>query len=79
MDLFLVTLSDSWDELLVMAEILHQFIGSLSHYLQGFIHPNGGDRRISEQSAGVQKELPSVTRGSLPARLLEAEGGLVHI
>ena len=22
-----------------MAEILHQFIGSLSHYLQGFIHP----------------------------------------
>jgi len=61
-----------------MAEILHQFIGSLSHYLQGFIHPSG-DRRISEQSAGVQKEIPSVTRGSLPARLLEAEGGLVHI
>ena len=29
-------------ELLLMAEILHQFIGSLSHYLQyiqGFIHP----------------------------------------
>ncbi len=24
---------------LLMAEILHQFIGSLSHYLQGFIHP----------------------------------------
>ena len=22
-----------------MAEILHQLIGSLSHYLQGFIHP----------------------------------------
>ncbi len=22
-----------------MAEILHQWIGSLSHYLQGFIHP----------------------------------------
>ena len=22
-----------------MAEILHQFIGSLSHYLQGFVHP----------------------------------------
>ena len=25
--------------LLLMAEILHQMIGSLSHYLQGFIHP----------------------------------------
>ena len=26
-------------EILLMAEILHQLIGSLSHYLQGFIHP----------------------------------------
>ena len=26
-------------KLLLMAEILHQLIGSLSHYLQGFIHP----------------------------------------
>ena len=25
--------------ILLMAAILHQFIGSLSHYLQGFIHP----------------------------------------
>ena len=25
--------------LLLMAEILHQLIGSFSHYLQGFIHP----------------------------------------
>ena len=25
--------------LLLMEEILHQLIGSLSHYLQGFIHP----------------------------------------
>ena len=25
--------------LLLTAEILHQLIGSLSHYLQGFIHP----------------------------------------
>ncbi len=24
-----------------MEEILHQLIGSLSHYLQGFIHPGG--------------------------------------
>ena len=22
-------------------------VGSLSHYLRGFVHPNGGDRRIS--------------------------------
>ncbi len=26
-------------EIRLMAEILHQFIGSLSHYFQGFIHP----------------------------------------
>ena len=26
-------------EVLLMEEILHQLIGSLSHYLQGFIHP----------------------------------------
>ena len=26
-------------EILLMAEILHQLIGSFSHYLQGFIHP----------------------------------------
>ena len=25
--------------LLLMAEILHQLVGSFSHYLQGFIHP----------------------------------------
>ena len=25
--------------ILLMAEILHQLIASLSHYLQGFIHP----------------------------------------
>ena len=28
--------------LLLMEEILHQLIGTLSHVLQGFIHPNGG-------------------------------------
>ena len=27
------------EEILLMEEILHQWIGSLSHYLQGFIHP----------------------------------------
>ena len=26
-------------KVLLMEEILHQFIGSLSHYLQGFLHP----------------------------------------
>ena len=32
------------DVLLLMAEILRSpvEVGSLSHYLQGFIHPNGG-------------------------------------
>ena len=28
-----------WQDLLLMEEILHQLIGSLSHYLRGFIHP----------------------------------------
>ena len=28
-----------YNPLLLMAQILHQLIGSLSHYLQGFIHP----------------------------------------
>ena len=37
--------------LLLMAEILHELIGSLSHYLQGFyIHPRWFSRRISEPS-----------------------------
>ena len=27
---------------LLMNEILHQLIGTLSHYLQAFLHPNGG-------------------------------------
>ncbi len=29
----------SMSEVLLMEEILHQLIGSLSHYLQGFLHP----------------------------------------
>ena len=29
----------NWMLLLLMEEILHQLIDSLSHYLQGFIHP----------------------------------------
>ena len=29
----------SLQELLLMEKILHQLIGSLSHYLQGFLHP----------------------------------------
>ena len=33
--------------LLLMAETLHQLIGSLSHYLQGFIRPRWFSRRIS--------------------------------
>ena len=36
--------------ILLMEEILHQLIGSLSHHLQGFSSIPGGDRRISEPS-----------------------------
>ena len=38
--------------LLLMAEILHQFIGSLSHYLPGFIHPRWC--RISSINSMIQ-------------------------
>ncbi len=34
-----VCIRDPFWFLLLMAEILHQLIGSLSHYLQGLIHP----------------------------------------
>ena len=33
-----IPLNPGWI-ILLMAEILHQLIGSLAHYLQGFIHP----------------------------------------
>ena len=29
-----------------MEEILHQLIGSLSHYLQGFIHPSSAIKSV---------------------------------
>ena len=36
---WLMVFQMGWNhQLLLMAEILHQLIGSLSHYLQGFIH-----------------------------------------
>ena len=38
----------SMSEVLLMEEILHQLIGSLSHYLQVFLHPRWS--RISEPS-----------------------------
>ena len=36
---FLVSILDFSGVIRLMAEILHQLIGSLAHYLQGFIHP----------------------------------------
>ena len=36
---FLLKMLGLWDVILLMEEILHQLIGSLSHYLQGFVHP----------------------------------------
>ena len=36
---FLSQQTANYIKLLLMEEILHQLIGSLSHYLQGFIHP----------------------------------------
>ena len=35
-----------------MEQIVHQLIGMLSHYLQGF-NMSGGDRQISEPSNGM--------------------------
>ena len=42
-----------------MEEILHQLIGSLSHYLQGFIHPRWLVSRISSINgiAQIQKKM----------------------
>ncbi len=36
-----------------MAEILHQLMGSLSHYLRRALYIPGGDRRISTLEMGV--------------------------
>ena len=41
--------------LLLMEEILHQLIGSLSHYLQGFIHPRWC--RISSINSSMTREM----------------------
>ena len=45
--------------ILLMEEILHQLIGSLSHYLQGFIHPRWC--RISAINSIIMKYLISVS------------------
>ena len=36
-----------------MEEILHQLIGSLSHYLQSFLHPKGNDWESNLSSSGL--------------------------
>ena len=38
MYLMICHLLEKYHDILLMAEILHQLIGRLSHYLQGFIH-----------------------------------------
>ena len=50
--------------ILLMAEILHQLIGSLSHYLQGFIHP--GARFLPSTVAPENGWLEYDPFGSLP-------------
>ena len=37
----------------LMEEILHQLIGSLSHYLQSFLHPKGNDWESNLSSSGL--------------------------
>ena len=55
---------NSWS-ILLMAEILHQFVDSLSHYLQGFIHSMWLNRWISEPSTvwtdGKSRRKPSTS------------------
>ena len=51
--------------LLLMAEILHQLIGSLSHYLQGFIHP-WWCRILSINSITVQNPFVYLHRNLIP-------------
>ena len=43
-----------------MAEILHQLIGSFSHYLQGFIHPRWC--RISSINSSILKEVETTSK-----------------
>ena len=55
--------------ILLMAEILHQLIGSLSHSLQGFIHPrwcrisaiNSSNEHMQEDSAQISSVRSAVT------------------
>ena len=59
--------------ILLMAEILHQLIGSFSHYLQGFIHPRWlfGISAINSQP----RNLPGFSTKVLPGdRRLAAYG-----
>ena len=41
-----------------MEEILHQLIGSLSHYLQGFLHPRWCRISSINSRSVFQRELP---------------------
>ena len=45
--------------ILLMPEILHHAVevGSLSHYLQGFIHPNGGSLGFLPSTVVDEKEI----------------------
>ena len=61
--------------LLLMEDILHQLVGSLSYYLQYFIHPRWLIRRISEPSTlrvplllGDQKSPPKTSQSPLALR-----------
>ena len=45
--------------ILLMADILHQVVGSLSRYLQGFIHPRWLFGISSINSIGIEHSWPS--------------------
>ena len=53
--------------ILLIEEILHQLIGSLSHYLQGFTNPNSGCLGFlnHQQYGSLSHDLPSRERSHI--------------
>ena len=64
--------------LLLMAEILHQLIGSLSHYLQGFNHPMWCRiSSINSSSHSVMLKVPSCNQIPPISRFFRAFSAMV--
>ena len=64
--------------ILLMADILHQVVGTLSHYLQGFLHPRWLFGISSINSIGIEHSWPSqLLQSKLPPPQPEIMGRLL--